>query len=177
MFAEIGYHKTGTVALVSRAQVTSGALYHHCRDKKALFEAVFLAVLVELREAAESKALRQSADLWGRSTNGFDNYLGIVAASAEFQRIVLVDGPAIFGWSRWRELVAEHVTSGIETTLLLLIEDRQIAPQPAAPLANLLQADRNEAALSIAHAADPKSVQGDVSQAFRSLLTGLRRTA
>jgi AcrR family transcriptional regulator len=177
MFAELGFHDTGTVALVTRAHVTSGALYHHFRDKKTLFEAVFLEVLNELRRSADSEARRENADRWGLITSAFDNYLRLVAFSSEFQRIVLIDGPVVFGWGHWRELLAEHVTTDIETTVALMIDDGLIGQQPPRPLANLLQGALNEAALSIAHSPDPHRVQAEVSQAFFNLLQGLCESA
>ncbi|MFC4595471.1 TetR/AcrR family transcriptional regulator [Sphingobium tyrosinilyticum] len=177
MFAQFGFYKTGTVALVTSAHVTSGALYHHFRDKKTLFEAVFLEVLNDLRRSAEAEARRARPTRWELITGAFDNYLRLVASSPEFQRIVLIDGPVVFGWSHWRELFARHVTTDIETTVSLLMEDGLIAQQPSWPLANLLQGALNEAALSIANSPEPHRVQAEVSQAFFSLLQGLHNRA
>ncbi|ORT96726.1 TetR family transcriptional regulator, partial [Frankia casuarinae] len=39
-FAEQGFASTGTEEIVADAQVTRGALYHHFRDKAALFRTV-----------------------------------------------------------------------------------------------------------------------------------------
>ncbi|MFC4595649.1 TetR/AcrR family transcriptional regulator [Sphingobium tyrosinilyticum] len=173
MFGEIGFHGSGTVALVKQAKVTSGALYHHFPDKKALFEAVFLDVLIELQGAAEAEA-RNKLTRWDRILSAFDNYLSMVESSREFQQIVLIEGPAVLGWVHWRDLVSKHVTARITKTLHLLMEDGAIEEQPAEPIANLLQGALNEAALSIAHAPNPHRAKTDVSSAFKRMLAGLR---
>ena len=49
LFVAKGYHGTGTEEVVAEANAgTRGALYHHFADKKALFEAVFIAVEEDL---------------------------------------------------------------------------------------------------------------------------------
>src|SRR5260221_8067504 len=44
LFAARGYHGTPADLVVRQAGVTSGALYHHFRDKRGLFRAVLQAV-------------------------------------------------------------------------------------------------------------------------------------
>jgi len=58
LFVAKGYHGTGTEEVVAEANAgTRGALYHHFADKKALFEAVFIAVEEDLvTEAAKNLA-------------------------------------------------------------------------------------------------------------------------
>ena len=43
LFGERGYAQVGTSELVAAAGVTRGALYHHFRDKRALFREVLVA--------------------------------------------------------------------------------------------------------------------------------------
>src|SRR5437763_11868102 len=55
LFAEHGYAATSLDAIVARADVTKGALYHHYSGKQAVFEAVFERV-----EAAGARTVQES---------------------------------------------------------------------------------------------------------------------
>jgi AcrR family transcriptional regulator len=174
LFTEIGYFVTGTSDIVARAAVTRGALYHHFADKADLFEAVFREVLAELNDAAQNAARRQTGDLMSRVTGAFKIYLGLIASNVDFQRILLIDGPVVLGWGRWRALQSERVAADIAHTLKLLMQRGIIAETPAEPLAFLIQAALNDAALSIAHSADPDGASIQAGDAFTFLLQGLR---
>src|SRR5258708_39856994 len=56
LFTERGFHGTPAELVVRRAGVTSGALYHHFSDKRALFRAVFDAAERGLAERVAAAA-------------------------------------------------------------------------------------------------------------------------
>ena len=174
MFAEGGYHATGTNEIVARAQVSRGALYHHFADKESLFAAVFREVAAELVDKSNASAAVLSGDLWGQVSAAFRQYLHLVASEADYQRILLIDGPVVLGWTRWRDMQAEFVANGAADALRLLMEAGRVAVQPAGPLAHLLQAALNDAALAIANSATPEVISQEVTDAFLALLYGLR---
>ena len=177
LFAENGYHATGTPELVACAGVTRGALYHHFRDKEDLFEAVFREVADELERAAMQAAQGYAAEPWRQLQEGVYGFLGLIAANPEAQRILLVDGPAVFGWLRWRELESEFTYGHLVRSLGEAMALDLIALQPAEPLARLLLAALNDAAMSIAHAVDPGRELVKVGAALRTLIEGLRLRA
>lgn len=177
MFTRVGYQGARTEALAAEANVTQGSLYHHFDGKKALFEAVFGEVIKEARDQANARAVGSVGDLWSQVLVAFDSYLTLIAASEEFQKIVLIDGPAVLGWRRWRELQTEYVTSPITETLVRLMDSRVIARQPPEPLASLLQSALNDAALTIAHAPDPERTRSEMVHALATVWEGLRVAA
>ena len=173
-FAQAGYHATGTNDLVALAGVTRGALYHHFRDKEQLFEAVFRQVAEEL-SAAAGEAVRPLADEpWRQLQEGLQAYLRLVAANKEAQRVLLLDGPAVFGWARWRELQSEYTFGHLVLMLERLIDLGLIERRPPRPLAQLMLAALYDAAMSIAHAAQPETARAEAGEALSALVRGLR---
>jgi hypothetical protein len=71
------------------------------------------------------------------------------------RQIVLLDGPAVLGWERWRE-VGQRYGLGLVTGLLSeLMEAGAIPHQPVDALAHVLIGALDEAVMFIALAADP----------------------
>jgi AcrR family transcriptional regulator len=173
LFAEKGYHATGTPELVAAAGVTRGALYHHFADKEALFEAVFRQVEGELVDSA-ADSVRNQPDPWRQLQDGGQAFLKLVAANRDMQRILLIDGPAVLGWRRWRELDTGTTLGLMTVSFTGLIEAGTIAAQPVEPLAHLVLAALNEAALVIAHSHDPEAARAEVGPALAYLIEGLK---
>ncbi|OBK19380.1 TetR/AcrR family transcriptional regulator [Mycobacterium asiaticum] len=175
LFVEKGYHRTGTEEVVAEARVgTRGALYHHFADKQALFEAVFIAVEEDLVMAA-AQSLADPAD--GALNQLHQGLIGFLDASLtpHVQQILLIDGPAVLGWARWRELESVYGLGAMRAMLERAIEEGDIAPErPADVLAHILLAAANETALFIANAPDQQAARDRGVQALNVLLDGLR---
>src|SRR5215475_15784895 len=58
-FARGGYQEAGVEAISRAARVTRGAFYHHFEDKKALFDAVVVAMQAEAAAKIETAAKSQ----------------------------------------------------------------------------------------------------------------------
>lgn len=175
LFVAKGFHATGITDLVAAAGLTRGALYHHFSDKTQLFEAVFREVDDELQAAAGGAVRDLSDDPWRQLQEGLQAFLALVAASQEVQRVVLLDGPVVFGWERWRQIQSEFTFGQLTAALERLVDSGLMAAQPTGPLAELILAALNDAALSIAHAADPTGTREAVAKALLTLISGLRR--
>src|SRR4051812_43330825 len=61
LFAERGYAGIGTEEIVRAAGVTRGALHHHFKGKRELFEAVYEQIEIELADRIASGALQANA--------------------------------------------------------------------------------------------------------------------
>lgn len=173
LFAEQGYAGVGTEQIVRAAGVTRGALYHHFEDKRDLFEAVYARVEAELAEKIAAGALAGgAADPLAAMRAGAEMFLQ-ASTEPEAQRIVLLDGPSVLGWDRWREIAAEHGLGLIEATLQAAIDAGAIADQPVRPLAHVLMGALDEAAMFVARAEDPDRARAEVGRTLDSLLAGL----
>jgi AcrR family transcriptional regulator len=175
LFADRGYAGVGTEEIVRAAGVTRGALYHHFEGKRELFEAVYRQIEIELAERIAAGALEANASSPLQAMRAGVEMFLIASTEPEAQQIVLLDGPSVLGWDRWREIATEHGLGLIEATLQAAIETGAIDPQPVRPLAHVLMGALDEAAMLVARAEDPEQMRAEVGQTLTALLDGLSR--
>ena len=102
LFGEHGYAQTATEDIVREANVTRGALYHHFANKLGLFEAVFEREEQQLA-ARIIKAAQRANGPAEAVRIGFRVFLE-ACMTPDFQRIALLDAPAVLGFERVREI-------------------------------------------------------------------------
>lgn len=173
LFAEHGFAGVGTEAIVLEAAVSRGALYHHFADKTELFAAVL--------DNVEGEVSAELAAVVGADTSG--GFVEVMLRSAEawldacqrpeVQRIVLVDGPSVLGWARWREICQPHILGLVSAVLAQGMADGSLDPQPVTPLAHLLLAIADEAAMYVATNADPVTARREIIAIIRRFLQAL----
>lgn len=175
LFAEHGFAGVGTEAIVAEAEVSRGALYHHYADKTALFDDVFQVVE---RDATQRLAERAVGD-----GNGDEDARTIMKRAVdewfescddpEVYRILLVDAPSVLGWARFRELCLHHILGLIESLLEAGMADGTFSRQPVRPLAHVLIAASDEAALYIVGSDDRAKAKAEMRAVLGQLLDAL----
>jgi AcrR family transcriptional regulator len=170
LFARNGYAGVGTEEIVRRAGVTRGALYHQFPTKEDLFLAVYEQVEHDLTERVAG-LLGQTGGPFAAMRAGVRVFLEACRAP-EVQRIVLIDGPAVLGWERWREVAERNGLGLMEAVIAAAVEAGEIAPIAVRPLAHLLMGALDEAALLVVRDPDQTDV---VAATFERIVDGLRR--
>ncbi|GLU46073.1 TetR/AcrR family transcriptional regulator [Nocardiopsis ansamitocini] len=172
LFADNGYAAVGLTEVTDGTGLTKGALYHHFDGKAGLFRAVVAQVQDEVgqRVAAASET---ETDPWLRFTAGCRAFLE-AGCDPEVRQIMLVDGPAVLGWSEWRDMDDASSARHLADALSGLIGAGVITPQPVAPLVHLLSGAMNEAALWLAGSATPDDDLSATVAALSQLLGALR---
>lgn len=170
-FGAHGYDATSIETILSTAGVARGALYHHFPNKAALFDAVLEQVTGELGVVVGAAArghrdpvasLRAGVIAWLRH-----------AAEPAVQQIVLLDAPAVVGWSRWRSVDEQDTVAGTKMALRRLADAGHLPTGSADVLAHLVVAAVGEAALLVARAPDPAAALVEVERAIGILLDRL----
>lgn len=177
LFAEHGYADVGTEEIVRAAGVTRGALYHHFGGKRDLFEAVYEQIEAELAERIAAGALAANAGSPLEAMRAGAEMFLQACTEPEAQRIVLLDGPSVLDWDRWREIAAKHGLGLIEASLEAAIEAGAIEPQPVRPLAHVLMGALDEAAMLVARAEDPERMREEVGRTLDTLIGALSTEA
>ena len=173
MFAEHGFGGVGTETIVHAAGVTRGALYHQFADKTELFAAVYEAIEEDLaRRLGERIAAAGTSDPIEVMMLGTDAWLD-ACGEQEVQQIVLLDGPAVLGWQRWRDIGLRYGLGLVEGLLAHAVEVGRIPAQPVAPLAHVLMGALDEAGLYIARAEDQVAASEEIRAVIARLVAGL----
>lgn len=176
LFASQGYAATSSREISAAAGVTIGALFHHFTSKLHLFECVFEELELEM----DSNAKAASNPALGLSV--LETFLAgirtslIFSSRADFQRIVLIEGPSIFGEEKWREIDARLGLKTVMAGAKVLMTAGIIAEQPVKPIAILLMGAMNAAGFAVARGEtdiDPDAL----INAFRMLLVGPNKGA
>jgi len=167
-FAESGYAATNTPAIATEAGVTRGALYHHFADKQALFEAV-----VEEEHALLALAINAAAESDDEPgpvralIEGGDAYLAAMQDPGR-RRILLIDAPAVIPREKLDAINARFGLRTLVQGVEAAVAADAIRDLPVLPLAQLLDALFDRAALA------PAEELADYRKAIKALIRGLK---
>jgi AcrR family transcriptional regulator len=170
LFARDGYAATSLDAVVAKAGVTKGALYHHFDGKRDLFRAVF-----EQEQEWLARALREA---FARETDPWDGLQAAcrgfldAAIDPELQRIVLVDSFSALGFAAVREAEAGQL-EGLRGALRLSMKAGRLPKRPVEPLAAILFGALCEAALTTARAEDERAAHRAVTAELKRVFEAL----
>jgi len=174
LFTENGYANTSLDAIVAGAQVTKGALYHHFTGKQALFEAVFDRVEAQSAKRI-SKSLKGNRDPWLKARAGLRGFLAVVQEPG-YRRIVVLDGPAVLGYERFREQ-EERTTFAIVVDIVRAVLDAgswDLEPEMLQTFARIFFGAMSAAGESVTSAEDPTLEAARVEIAIGFIIAGFQ---
>src|SRR5438552_635693 len=162
LFGAEGFAEVGAERIAREAGMTRGALYHQFTDKADLFAAVLDEVEAEIAQRVTGAVAGfDPADTTGMLLAGAGAWLD-ASAEPDLQRIVLLDGPSVLGWDRWREICLRHTVGLIAALLHDGIARGSLAAQPVVALTHVLVGAVDEAALYIARPEHPAAARPDM---------------
>lgn len=180
LFVTEGYAATSTPAIVARAGVTRGALYHHFPGKRALFRAVVeaeaSAVAVAIEQASSEGTTPERA-----LRDGSRAYLKAMRAAGR-TRLLLVDGPAVLGGDETDAIDLQHARRTLREGLTALAVDvpasvGEAGVAPVEELAELLSAAFDAAAVAIEAGAEAAAYERALDFLLSSVVRSLASPA
>jgi len=175
MFTTRGYQATSVDEIVEQARVSKGALYHHFKSKEELFEAVFRDVGIELNLRLQAEiASAISPDPWTKMIASAIAHVDAAAEDSTFRQIFLLDGPAVLGWPRWREIQASTWLESVEIMFAEFMSTGAIRAMPVRERVQVIVAALNESVMIVANAEDRDAARQAMRTVVTALLDGLR---
>lgn len=172
IFGEVGFADAQLSDIVAAARVTTGAIYHHFRDKKGLFLEVARSVEGEIM-AHVTKAAATASDPWEQLMAGIDAMLTI-CAMPEVRRIVFIDAPTVVGPAEWAAIEMQYAYGAMHHSLDGLIKAGIIKFGTASALAPILLGALIEAAGVVARSPDDEQAAADAREMVQRMFFALR---
>ncbi|MEM7365928.1 MAG: TetR/AcrR family transcriptional regulator [Pseudomonadota bacterium] len=167
LFAKDGYEKASTPHIVKLAGVTRGALYHHFKDKKALFRAVVEAESTQVAEDIRDADASNARDALFAGSDAFFNAMAIEGRV----RILLVEGPRVLGVETMASIDAATGANQLKEGLQYAKDQNILDPNAdVAQMAMLLSAGFDRAALAIADGQSKSKVRDAINFLIERML-------
>jgi AcrR family transcriptional regulator len=177
LFGSEGFAEVGAERITREAGMSRGALYHQFANKADLFAAVLDQVEAEIAQRIVAAVTEYDpAETVAILLAGARAWLD-ASTEPDLQRIVLLDGPSVLGWDRWREICLRHTVGLIAAVLQDGIDRGSLPPQPVPALTHVLVGAVDEAALFIAQAEDPAAARADMELVLLRLTLALAAPA
>lgn len=169
-FGRRGFAATTIDEIAARAGIAKGAVYHHFPSKELIFEQVLERITAEL--AAETPlAARAGKTLLDAIARGTLVYLSAIG-QPETRLILLVDGPAVLGWDKWREIDQRYFGPLTRVPLEIALKEK-MPPRQIEAVIHLVIGAVTEAALVCASSENPRRTARELTEALRALLSGV----
>jgi AcrR family transcriptional regulator len=171
-FGSQGYAAVSLAQIASDANATTGALYHHFADKKAVFTAVAEEIEAEIL-ASIVRTLPKTADLWAIVTYAVTETLAL-AARPGVARVIFQDAPNVLGVSAWREIEMRYGYGQLHALLRSLANAGRLGNYDPAIVAGMILGawiQTSEATLS---ADDPEHTLRASQAALVALVSGFK---
>ena len=174
LFQKHGYADTSINQICAELGITKGALFHHFGSKEGLFLAVWTRLQTDMDAEARTAAIaaRSLTDPYASLLAGCRTYLKY-AVRADYQTVVLIDGPAVLGHQGWYEKDFDLGAQNMNAGMRYLAKKGIIDEARVRAFAVMLQSALNGAGFALARREPGVTVDG-IYDAFEAMVKGLR---
>ncbi len=173
IFTSKGYDAASIDEIAAAARVTSGALYHHFRNKREVMRAVFETLEAALKDrvtTAINRAKGSSQTLRLALRAFFDACL-----QDDIRSIVFEQAPRVLGWEEWRRIDAEYGIGLVLDLLSAMRREQKLGNYDDKLVATLFLAAVSEAGLQIALGRHQPALRRQSERILEAFLDGLHK--
>ena len=170
-FARHGFAGASLSKITQRAGITTGAIYHHFKDKRSLFQAVAESVEEEILTTISREPL--PSDRWQAFTVAIDRALDACSVP-DVARIVFQEAPTVIGPAEWREIEVKYALGTVLGLIEGLRTEGQIDSGDTGLIAQILLGAVIEAATAVANSTTPDITLAQAKRTLRMMIESLR---
>lgn len=173
LFVSNGFDATSVDDIARLAQSSKGAVYHHFRDKRQIFTAVYRASQDAVVGKVIESMTTSTGDPWERVETGLRLFLRSYVAD-EGARALLRQVMGVLGWDGVKALDEETALPFLRATLQEFVAKGYARPVPIDATVEIFFGVFSNAILYIAAADDPDTAANDVEIAIFCAFEGLK---
>jgi TetR/AcrR family transcriptional repressor of tetCD len=170
-FVEKGFEGTSLDDIAENTRVTKGAIYHHFKNKRELFESCYEAQINRITQSVLS--VGQDDNLWLDTIKKFDLFLTYVVDNAH-DCIPLTLATTVLGYERWKELDCKYTMGIILESVENLLSEKLIKEYPPELLAESIHSLLVNAALQLVTSKNSDVDRRVVLSLIEDFLTGIK---
>jgi AcrR family transcriptional regulator len=172
-FGKQGYAGASLTQIAQEARATTGALYHHFADKKALFAAVAEEIEAELVRSLVASA-PATGDLWEFVAYAVTETLELTARPG-IANVIFKDAPTVLGPAAWREIEMRYGFGQLHALLRTLAAAGRLADYDPAIVAGIILGATMQTVDAVLGSERPEDTLKSGRAAMLGLLGAFRR--
>lgn len=171
LFCRDSFAGTSIDTIAAQAQVTKGAIYHHFKDKQAVFEACFEQ---QARQVSEAIAAAPDGDNdWQTAFNQCHAFLNFILTHGS-NTIPLQEVITVLGWEQWQKIDSSHTIRHIESIVSQLQNSGQMKPYAPNVAVSLIYGLLVGAVMTLSTQPNVKQTMKDLDSMIKDMLLGLK---
>lgn len=173
LFADKGFNGVRFDQIAKDKGLTAGALYHHFKNKRDLFEKVFETCATNIsQKVSESAGVHKN--ILNGITAGCLTYIE-QTISPQYKKIMLEDAISVLGWSKWKSIDDSTSEQGLLEAITEAQNQRLIESKLSAQtLTRFISGGVNELALWVSEASNKSQKLSDCHQIIENIICNLK---
>ncbi len=171
LFSRQRFSGTSLEAIAKEANVTKGAVYHHFKDKRAVFSACFERQAKQVSEVIA--AVPQQHDDWAYAFAQCRTFLDYVVGHGK-HTMALQEVITVLGWDTWRAIDCHYTMGNIERVVARLQDSGGMKPYSRELVVNMIYGLIVNAAMNLNSLPDAHQAHQELNGMLRDMLNGLK---
>jgi len=172
LFVSQGFNKTSVDQVVTTARLTKGALYHHFKNKEALFAACYEQQVKQVADKLGQITLESNC-AWESTLQRCYAFLEI-GKKHRSQAIPLQEAMTVLGWSQWREIDMKYTMGLVRESVELLMNNGVFKQRSLDLVSEIIYGLMVETSMSIVRAKDKRKALQESVDIVKGILESMK---